>query len=386
MKLHRIYIIILFVICFSTWTFNFVLSTENETSVSLLAGPYVIGITTNSATVCWNTPERTTLSLKHRTRDSNKWNTDVSGPAIFHAVTISNLLPWTRYDANVCIGNTVLGEVSFTTAPQYRTNFVFYVYGDTRTRISAHSRVANAIANMVRRSNSVPTFIIHLGDFAEYGSDMQLTSEQFFRPAQQFLSMLGLIPVRGNHENGTDLFTKYFPIPQRADIAKGADDFYQDYDGVRIIVIDQYHERRLSPARLQWLNERLSEASTMWRIVCFHEPIYSSGMHGPSYSAQGIEEIIVKGKTHVVFTAHDHHYERSKPIHGVTYFVSGGGGAPLRSIIRQKETSAKTAVVLHFISVTVTPDKLIIFVFGEGKDGSFEQIDSVEIPRNCSWK
>lgn len=362
------------------------MSIESKTSVSLLAGPYVIGITTNSATVCWNTHERTTLSLKHRTHGSNKWNEEISGPAIFHAITISNLLPWTQYDAQLCIGNTVLGETSFNTAPQSKTNFVFYVYGDTRTRISAHSRVANAIANMVRKNNSVPTFIIHLGDFAEYGSDMLQTAEQFFQPAQQFLKMLALIPVRGNHENGTDLFEKYFPVPQRADIEKGADDFYQDYGDVRIIVMDQYHQMRISPARLKWLSERLSDASNSWRIVCLHQPIYSSGMHGPCYSAQEIEDIIVKGKTHVVFTAHDHHYERSKPIRGVTYFVSGGGGAPLRSIIRQKETSAKTAVVLHFISVTITPDKLIIFVFGEGKDGSFEQIDSLEIPQNCNWE
>jgi predicted phosphodiesterase len=388
MKIIRSNLLILFILFTSHFQLS-ASSAENDmsaSSVSLLAGPYVIGVTTNSATVCWNTHEQTTLSWKYRALNSDKWNVNVSGPAIFHTVTVSNLFPWTRYEIQICLRNAVIGETSFTTAPQSRTNFVFYVYGDTRTRVSAHSRVASAISNIVRKTNTTPTFIVHLGDFAEYGSDMEETSAQFFRPAQQFLSMLSLIPVRGNHENGTDLFPKYFPLPQRTGVDRAADDYYQDYGDVRIIVIDVYHERMISPQRLKWLEERLSEASDCWRIVCLHEPVYSSGSHGPFPSAKDVEKILVKGKAHVVFTAHDHHYERTRPVHGVTYFVSGGGGAPLRRVVRPIEQSVKSADVLHFIQVNVADDTLTICVFAEGKDKNFEQIDKVEIPRNCGWE
>ena len=39
-----------------------------------------------------------------------------------------------------------------------------------------------------------------------------------------------------------------------------------------------------------------------------------------------LEPFFVKYNVSVVFTGHDHFYERVKPQHGITYFVVGSGG------------------------------------------------------------
>jgi hypothetical protein len=63
-----------------------------------------------------------------------------------------------------------------------------------------------------------------------------------------------------------------------------------------------------------------------------HNPVYSSGQHGSSEKIQKIVlPLFEKHRVHIVFTGHDHGYERTKSINGVTYVVTGGGGAPLNN-------------------------------------------------------
>jgi hypothetical protein len=79
-----------------------------------------------------------------------------------------------------------------------------------------------------------------------------------------------------------------------------------------------------------------------------------------------------KHNVQVVFTGHDHHYERSKPREdfvrdGVptTYVVSGGGGAWLRTI-KPQPFSAFTQATYHFIGVTASDRELTAEVIDKG--------------------
>ena len=80
-----------------------------------------------------------------------------------------------------------------------------------------------------------------------------------------------------------------------------------------------------------------------WKIVYFHHPLYSSaGRHGSEVDLRLVlEPLFLKYGVNVVFSGHDHIYERMKPQKGIYYFVSGSAGQLRRGDLKR---SAMTAV------------------------------------------
>ena len=62
------------------------------------------------------------------------------------------------------------------------------------------------------------------------------------------------------------------------------------------------------------------------------------------------------GGIDVVFAGHDHHYERTHPQQGVTYFVSGGGCKLTR--VGSSDFTAYASSVLQFLLVSVLGDEM----------------------------
>lgn len=357
----------------------------------LLSGPYVVGLGTEDATVCWQTPRENKGTVRFRAEGKAEWTAAAeTEAAAFHAVRLEKLSAGTEYEARVLAGGQELAALAFRTAPEKADRFTFFVYGDTRSNPGAHEQVTTALLAEARRLKE-HTFVLNMGDLASYGSDEEQTARQFFRPAAEMLRWLPIFPARGNHECGTRLFPRYFPAPPRAGPPeKGltGDNYCFDYGSVRVVVLDQYAAGGEVQAQVKWLSERLAEAKDRWRFVAFHEPVYSNGGHGSNLRWRGaFEGALRAGKVHAVFSGHDHDYERTKPIGGVTYLVSGGGGAPLdfpRPL--RPEWSVKFLPVLHFMTVTVSPEKLAVRVLQPGKEGGeTKEIDSVEIPADCGW-
>ena len=83
--------------------------------------------------------------------------------------------------------------------------------------------------------------------------------------------------------------------------------------------------------------QRARTATEEWKIVCFHDPLYSSGAtHGSDLTLrETLEPLFIKYGVSVVLSGHDHVYERTKPQHGITYFVVGSGGELRRGDLRE---------------------------------------------------
>ena len=83
-----------------------------------------------------------------------------------------------------------------------------------------------------------------------------------------------------------------------------------------------------TPEQFQWLEKELKASSSKWKIVVFHQPLYSSGeRHGSDLRLREVlEPFFVKYNVSVVLSGHDHFYERVKPQKGIVYFVVGSGG------------------------------------------------------------
>jgi hypothetical protein len=80
--------------------------------------------------------------------------------------------------------------------------------------------------------------------------------------------------------------------------------------------------------QLDWLDAGLKDSREDWKICYFHHPLYSNASrHGASVDLRLLlEPLFVRYGVNVVFSGHDHVYERLKPQQGIYYFVSGAAG------------------------------------------------------------
>ena len=84
----------------------------------------------------------------------------------------------------------------------------------------------------------------------------------------------------------------------------------------------------MDPPQVTWFDGALAEAREEWKIVIFHHPIYSDGdRHGSNVSLRVVlEPMLVRHGVDVVFTGHEHIYERIKEQKGIPHFIVGSSG------------------------------------------------------------
>ena len=94
---------------------------------------------------------------------------------------------------------------------------------------------------------------------------------------------------------------------------------------VRFFVLDT---NLMDRGQLAWVEDGLARADEPWKIVYFHHPIYSDGdRHGSNVELRVmLEPLLVRHDVHVVFSGHEHIYERTTPQKGITYFIQGSSG------------------------------------------------------------
>jgi 3',5'-cyclic AMP phosphodiesterase CpdA len=110
--------------------------------------------------------------------------------------------------------------------------------------------------------------------------------------------------------------------------------------------------------QFEWLDDALGSAANQWKIVALHHPPYSSGRHGSTRGAKEmLEPILNRRKVDLVLAGHDHDYERTHPVEGVTYVVSGGGCKT--TPVGTSSFTASAHSVLHFLLVDVHDDRLV---------------------------
>jgi hypothetical protein len=139
-------------------------------------------------------------------------------------------------------------------------------------------------------------------------------------------------------------------------------------------------------AQLHWLRQELAASSAPWKIAYFHHPIYSSGKtHGSDLKLRAaLEPVLTEGGVDVVFSGHDHFYERIAPQQGIHYFVTGAAGKLRRGNIDRRTGLTLTGndQVRHFMCVEIQETEMKFEAVSE--DGQL--VDAGTIPAQSSSK
>jgi predicted phosphodiesterase len=255
------------------------------------------------------------------------------------------------------------------TLPARPDSLKFAVLGDNGTGEKPEYDVGQRMA--AARTTFPFDMVLMLGDNMYGRQDPQDFVTKFERPYAALLRAGVLFyATLGNHDNQNNRFYKAFNM--------GGERYFTFVKkNVRFFVLDS---NQLDPKQRAWLDEALQRSDDRWRICFFHHPIYSDGgRHGSDVSLRVVlEPLLVKYGVDVVFSGHDHVYERLKPQKGITYFVSGSGGQLRRGDVRPSRlTAAYYDQDQSFMLVEVAGDDL----FFEAVARSGATVDSGVIHR-----
>ena len=122
----------------------------------------------------------------------------------------------------------------------------------------------------------------------------------------------------GNHDRPENVNYKLFNMDGQR---------YYSYvrNNVRFLALDS---TLMDAKQVAWIESTLQAATEDWKVCYFHHPLYSNAdRHGSSVDLRlRLEPIFQKFGVDVVFSGHDHVYERIHPQKGIVYFVSGAAG------------------------------------------------------------
>jgi hypothetical protein len=191
----------------------------------------------------------------------------------------------------------------------------FAVIGDSGQPGSGQTAIAR---QMVAWRQRFPfTVSLMVGDNL-YGAESPRDYERKFSAPYKSLIDGGVqfYASLGNHDDGAQINYKPFNMNGQKYYT------FKPQNGVRFFALDSNY---VDQKQIQWLDKELSASGSDWKIAFFHHPLYSSGAtHGSADLQRGLlEPVFLKYGVNVVFTGHEHFYERVKPQKGVAYFIIG---------------------------------------------------------------
>jgi predicted phosphodiesterase len=207
----------------------------------------------------------------------------------------------------------------------------FAVIGDVGTGELPQYEVARMMN--ASREESPFDFVIMLGDniyggrsTIDYRNKFELPYKKLLDTGVQFYASLG------NHDSPTQRFYKPFRM-------NGEHYYTYRKNNVQFFVLDSNY---MKPEQLTWLQKELQNSRADWKICYFHHSVYSSGsFHGSSTELRHLlEPLFVKYGVQVVFSGHEHIYERTKPQRGITYFIEGAAGELRKGDLKKTKLTA----------------------------------------------
>ena len=206
----------------------------------------------------------------------------------------------------------------------------FAVMGDFGTGGSEEFALASRMHEIHRQSEL--EFVIGAGDNIYPNGAGRHFAKNFEQPFASLLNeKVKFHTVFGNHdvEDGRNDQRDY-PL-----FNMSGSNYYTLGRGNGLVDFFMLDSTDLDRTQMSWIENSLRSSKAIWKIAVFHHPIYSSAKkHGSNANLQKqLEPIFKSYNVQVVFTGHDHVYERIRPQQGIQHFVTGGAGKVRRGDI-----------------------------------------------------
>lgn len=258
------------------------------------------------------------------------------------------------------------------TSPDIPPQQRFVVIGDYGMSGPEEARVAWRVASLK------PEFVVTTGDNNYPFGAADTIDDNIGRYFSAFIAPYhgkfgpgaaenGFFPCLGNHDwdsANAAPYLDYFSLPNNEryyEVVRGA---------VHLFALDSDPNEPdgtdADSRQAHWLEAQLKASSAPWKLVYFHHPPYSSGPHA---STIGMRWPFAEWGASIVFSGHDHTYERFE-VDGFPYIVNGVGGATLYDLGEPLAGSVARYQGVHgLVLVTATSSEFVShFLDGEGRE------------------
>lgn len=280
-------------------------------------------------------------------------------PSYTYGAYMQHLQPDTAYEYRICNDEgEETGWFSFTTTKEELNQYKVLIFGDSQ---SVDYSVWGQTAQIAWNQNKDAAFFVNMGDLTDNGQAwFQWRDWQY--NADILTSHLPFAPVLGNHEAYSMewkfaypyTYKALFAVPYGSPQGQSRLTYSFDYGDVHYVSLNTDYEElhAQNPDMLTneaaWLDADLAAAKKAGKrlIVMMHRPPWDSPYHGVLDSnGKCFMPIFDKYDVPLVFTAHDHCYERTVPVKndtqaetGTIYIATGRSGTESWDAARRKPT------------------------------------------------
>ncbi|HLF69381.1 MAG TPA: metallophosphoesterase [Actinomycetota bacterium] len=126
----------------------------------------------------------------------------------------------------------------------------------------------------------------------------------------------------------------------------------------------------------RWLETQLKRSTARVKIAAFHHPVFTDGPHEDTAAIKASwVPLFERWGVALVLTGHNHDYEHAVS-GGVTYVVTGGGGAQVYPCLRREAEVLRCLPENHFLLLTFTASSVTVEAIGvDGK-----RLDRFKVP------
>ncbi len=227
----------------------------------------------------------------------------------------------------------------------------FAVIGDSGTGDRPQYEVAQQME--LYRQKVAFDFVLMLGDNIYGGHRPKDFVNKFEQPYKQLLDAgVKFYAVLGNHDDPNDerLYKPFNMNGERYYTFKKGD--------VSFYALDSTY---MDPNQLDWIEQTLKGSKSKWKICYFHHPLYSDGKsHGPDLDLRArLAPLFKQYGVKVVFSGHEHVYERLKPEDNIYYFILGNSAKLMTHDFKSSQQMEKSLDTEQgFMLVEISGDQL----------------------------